>query len=675
MNEGAFLQDLAMLMAVAGSVSLLFTKLKWPKVIGYILAGVMLSRHTLGGSFLSDESSVQTIGQLGIVFLMFTMGLELSTSKLKKVGNVVFPTGLLDSVIMICLGFTIGRTCFGWSTVPSLFLGAAICDSATTLLAKVIDEMRWSSRPFVKYVLCTSICEDIICVGVIALITGVANGSGMNMSEIVRSLGGLGVFFIAVFFFGLVLVPRFLTSIARRGDDEALLLTLLGCCFFVTYIAYRLDYSLALGAFLIGVVGSGSEVRARLASLVEPLRNMFAAVFFVSIGLLVNPAECWANWPAILLLTFVIMGGKLINCTTGALLTGVDIKTSIQMGFSLAQIGEFAYMVALLYVTTTGDLDKPIYQIVVGASLITTMLNPMMIRFSDKAGTFVEKNCPLRIKNILSGYRGFLAKYRRSGTCEKRAAVRKYAVEIILIGILCFAVAVSFSILAKVDFSGISAFFDSHKKLFLVPMMNVVLITLLMIALRIAKAMANLVSEIIVGLGDARWQTSIRNVVRHFVLTVFFVLAFLELLAINVNLAPDEIWARWAIAAIFFATAFFGWRFFLKAGQRVSRHFATALEVDEKLAKISREVTFTVPEDIIGKVTVSSSSAAVGRSVGDLNIRAETGATIVSVVRGETRIRNVGPRLEIHSGDMLVAMGDEEQIAKLEKLIGGVHEA
>lgn len=671
MTEGAFLQDLAMLMAVAGSVSLLFTKLKWPKVIGYILAGVILSRNTWGGSFLADESSVQTIGQLGIVFLMFTMGLGLSTSKLKATGNVVMPTALLDTAVMICLGFTIGRTCFGWGTVPSLFLGAAICDSATTLLAKVIDEMRWSSRPFVKYVLCTSISEDVICVGVIALITGVANGAGMNVAEIARSLGGLGVFFIAVFFFGLVLVPRFLTSIARRSDDEALLLTLLGCCFFVTYIAYRLDYSLALGAFLIGVVGSGSEVRARLAGLVEPLRNMFAAVFFVSIGLLVDPAACWANWPAIVLLTFVVIGGKLINCTAGALLTGCDIKTSVQMGFSLAQIGEFAYMVALLYVTATGDMDKPIYQIVVGVSLLTTILNPTMIRFSDKAGTFLEEKCPLRIKNVLNGYRGFLAKYRRSGTGAKRATVRRYILEAVFIGVLCFAVAVAFSYLAAVDWSHLSVFFDSHKKLFFALAMNAILVTLMTLALRIARAAANLVSEIIVGRGDARWQSSIRNVVRYFTMSVFVILAFLELLAINVNLAPDETWARWVIAGVFAVTAVFGWRFFMKAGQRVASHFTAALAVDEKLARISREAAFTVPEEIIGKVAVRDGSPVIGRTIGSLNIRAETGATIVTVVRGDTRIRNVGPRLELLAGDILVAMGDELEMARLRAFTGG----
>ena len=671
MTEGAFMQDLAMLMAVAGAVSLLFTKLKWPKVIGYILAGVLLSRHSWGGSFISDESSVQTIGQLGIVFLMFTMGLGLSLTKLKKVGNVVLPTAFLDTVVMIGLGFTLARTVLGWGVVPSLFLGAAICDSATTLLAKVIDEMRWSSRPFVKYVLGTSVCEDIICVGVIALITGVANGEGMNIGSIAKSLGGLGIFFIAVFFFGLVLIPRFLTSIARRGDDESLLLPLLGCCFFVTYAAYRLDYSLALGAFLVGVIGASSEVRGRLGALVEPLRNMFASVFFVSIGLLVNPAACWENLPIILLLTVLVVLGKFFNCTLGALLTGVELKTAVQMGFSLAQIGEFAYMVALLYVTATGDLDKPMYQVVVGVSLLTTIINPMMIRFSDKAGDFIEQKTPIRIKNILSGYRGFLSRYRRSASGAKRTLVRKQFVEIILLGVLCFAVALGFGFLSNIDWSERSQFFDDHKKLFFALPLNLILIMFFALAFKVGKAMSNSVAEILVGAGEARWQLSVKTIIRHFVLTLVVVSAFVEFAIINANFTPEELWAKWAMFGIFVAVAFFGWRFFVNAGHRVASNFTAALEVDERLAKLSRELTFTVPEDVIAKVTVPVDSPVIGVSVGDLNIRAETGATVVTVIRGDVKIRNVGPKLSFLGGDILVAMGDETEIAKLKALLGG----
>ena len=178
MSEGAFFQDLAVLMAVAGVVAAVFSRLKWPKVIGYILAGVVMSEHTWGGSFLADASSVSTIGQLGVVFLMFGMGLSFSAKEMGKIKSVALPSAVIDTVVMIWLGYTVGTRIFDWGAVPSLFLGVAICDSATTLLAKVIDEMGWGRRKFAKYVLGTSVCEDILTVGAIAVATGFAKAVG-----------------------------------------------------------------------------------------------------------------------------------------------------------------------------------------------------------------------------------------------------------------------------------------------------------------------------------------------------------------------------------------------------------------------------------------------------------------------------------------------------------------
>jgi len=204
MNEGAFFQDLAVIMAAVGVVSVLFAKLRLPKVLGYILAGVLMSEHTWGGSFLVDPKSINTIGQLGIVFLMFTLGLEFSAGDMKKVKHVALPTGLFDTVMMIWFGYTVGHHLLGWGMVPSLFLGAALCDSATTLLAKTIEELKWGDRPFVRYIFGSTICEDIFCVAVIALITGVAHGDGMSAGAVALSLGGLGVFFTGVLVFGLI---------------------------------------------------------------------------------------------------------------------------------------------------------------------------------------------------------------------------------------------------------------------------------------------------------------------------------------------------------------------------------------------------------------------------------------------------------------------------------------
>ena len=284
MIEGAFFQDIALVMTVSGLVAAVFSRMRWPKVLGYIGAGVLMNGHTLGGSFFADPGSISTIAQLGVVFLMFSMGLSFSAKDMKRVRGVALTSALLDTVVMTWLGYTIGTRAFGWSPVQSAFLGVAMCDSATTLLAKVIDEVGWGSRPFAKYVLGTSICEDIVCVGAIAVVTGLANGGGMSAGAFAASLGWLAVFFLAVLVLGFVYVPRMLSSVAARNDDEALALALLGVCFFVSFLAYRFDFSLALGAFLVGVVGASSDVRGRLSSLVGPLKAMFSAMFFVSIG-------------------------------------------------------------------------------------------------------------------------------------------------------------------------------------------------------------------------------------------------------------------------------------------------------------------------------------------------------------------------------------------------------
>ncbi len=670
MNEGAFFQDLAMLMAVAGLTSVLFARFNWPKVIGYLFAGILLSPALWHGSILADISSVQTIGQLGIVFLMFTMGLGLSTTEMKRVGHIAFPVAALDTLVMVTLGYTIGRRCFGWDSVASLFLGAAICDSATTLLAKVIDEMGWSKKAFVRNVLGSSVCEDIICVGILALVTGFATGEGMSVVALSQSLGGLALFFIATLFFGLVFVPKSLTKIAARHDDETLLLALLGCCFFVTYIAYRLNFSLALGAFLIGVVGAGSTVRERLARLVEPLRSMFAAVFFVSIGLLVDPGACWDHLPAILLLSLLVIGGKFINVTAGALVCGVELKTAVQMGFSMAQIGEFAFMIALLYTSITGDTSSPMYQIVVGVSILTTVLNPVMIRVSDRAGAWVERACPERVRNVLDGYRGFVSRYRSTGAETAHAAIRHQIFILFFCWLLSVAVAVATSLLNGTDWSDVSLFFEAHKRLFFCLAMNLVLLSIFAIIIRLARNLATAVADIFVGTGEARGQQALRAVTRFTVSALVIGLAFFQFTIINVNLAPTEWWARLLVLLALLLAAVFGGRFFRRAGRNAALNFAEALRTDERLAQLSKDVTFKVPEDSVARLVVPASSPAIGVTIGTLNIRAKTGAVIIDVEREGALVRTVGADFAFLAGDALTVIGSGGQIAALKDLLG-----
>lgn len=675
MSESAFFQDLAVLMAVAGLVAVIFQKFKWPKVIGYLFAGILMSRHTWGGSFLSEGSSIPTIGQLGIVFLMLTLGLEFSAGALKKVKGVSGPMALVDSIVMIWIGYTVGRRIFGWDSVPSLFLGAAICDSATTLLAKTIDEMKWSKRPFVKYVISTSILEDVLCVGVIALVTGVANGRGLSLGAVGLSLGSLMVFFVCTVALGFVLVPRLLNAVARDGDDEALLLTLLGCCFFVSWVAYKLDFSLALGAFLMGVLGSSSVARNRLLDLAAPLRGMFAAVFFVSIGCLVNPSVCFANIGTIILLSLVVMLGKGINCFTISILTGQSVKTSVQTAFALAQIGEFAYMVALLYMTVTKDLSSPMYQIVVGVSLLTTCLNPFMLRISDPVGDWAERRVPDRVRGWLNQYNVWLDRLRASSVPgEISSRIRKSLVILVVYWVLMFAFSIIASMLDRYDWSRFSVFFDLHKRAFFSLAANVAFLALLKPIWTAGRHLGDDVGTQLLSAsrrwGGEVWLTAIRHTARSFTLLGVSVITVGEILMLNVNLMPEETSVRIGIVVALAIAVPLAVRYIWPAMNSAGAQFTAAIKAEAKMAETPEPLVFSLPGERYLKAVLPKHSPAIGLSIKALNVRAKTGASIVVVSRGDERVENPGADWVFSTNDMIEAIGAPDQLASLRALLG-----
>lgn len=679
MNESAFFQDLAVLMAVVGVVSVLFARLRWPKVIGFLLAGILLSEHTWGGSFLVDPKSVSAIGQLGIVFLMFTLGLEFSAGDMKKVKHVTVPTAVFDTVMMIWLGYTVGHRCLGWNNVQSLFLGAAICDSATTLLAKTIEEMKWSARPFVRFIFGTTIFEDILCVGVIALVTGVANGKGMNAVAVGTSLGGLLLFFVGVIVFGLVLVPRLLNHVGRMKDDEALLLALLGCCFLVSYVAYRLDYSLAMGAFLMGILGASSDVRARLHELAAPLRNMFAAVFFVTIGVLVDPAVCLRNLPVILGLALLVVVGKGFNCFAMSILTGQKVKDAVQTGFGLAQIGEFAFMVALMYMTQTGDLSSPMYQIVVGVSLLTTILNPTLLKLSDPVGDWLETHLPERVRGWLSAYHDWLSRFRTASVpSQLQQHLRSRVIWLGVIAALEVGAAITATMLTERNYTSFSPFFESYKSTIVCCAVNLFYVSMLAPIFGLARSLGLDISAVLTGTRQPkRWKKAVQRVVAAFTLGAVLTLAFVEIVMMNVNFSPEEWPVRVAIWIIFIIVGVFGWKRFRRAGRIAGYRFNEALAAEKRRARLgkvsdaAKAITLTVPSDYYNHLRVAPGTHVVGETIKSLDIRARTGASIVAVRRGEDTFRNPGPNWCFEPDDDISAIGNPEQLAALRALLGG----
>ncbi|HRR33814.1 MAG TPA: cation:proton antiporter [Kiritimatiellia bacterium] len=669
MDTTSFIQDLAVILAAAGAVAAIFTRLGWPKVIGYILAGAVIGKYTFGGSLVINQGSIEVLGQIGVIFLMFTLGMEFSVRKLKKVGHVIFPTALLDMVIMIWAGHFVGTKILGWGSVQSLFLGAAISDSATTLLAKTIQEMGWSARRFTKYIFGVTITEDIMCVGLIALLTGLVKSGDVQFRTMAYSMGGLMLFLTGVTVFGLLLVPRLLNRVARLRDDESLLLTMLGICFLVSFIAAHLDYNLALGAFLVGVMGAESEPLKRIYQQCVPLRTMFSAIFFVTIGLLIDPAQMWANGPAILGVSLVVIVGKSINCTLGSLLTGQDLKNAIQTGIGLGQIGEFAYLVALIGLTMK-VVDSSLYQIAVGVSVLTTLLNPFLMRASDPFAEWVERKLPERWKEYLETYANWAERFLHSSVPSEKVRALRFNLTLLLLQMALVAVVfIAAGMLARLDYTRFSTFVDTYKKILLWGTASLLAVPNAIFTFFRAGALGASVADILipVKVQETSWAQSFQRLLRVLFAVFGVATLFLEIVLLSGSIMPEQGWARFIIAVVLLLVAIFGWKFFWRLGAESLETLRGVLtkEVETDPAESAADLLDIHTE----RLHVKRGSAVCGLSLREINLRARVGASVIGIERQGTTQVNPTADATLEAGDVVLVLGDDDQIDRVRELL------
>ena len=399
-------KDLALILVVAGVVTLLFKKLKQPLVLGYIVAGFLVSPHMPYTMSVMDKANVQTWADIGVIFLLFSLGLDFSFKKILKMGAAPFIAAITIIFCMMFLGYAVGQV-FGWSQMDCVFLAGMLAMSSTTIIYKAFDDMGIRQQHFAGLVMSVLILEDILAIVMMVMLSSIARGSNPDGGEMLGSVMRIAFFLILWFIVGISIIPMFLRKTRKLINEETLLVVSIGLCCLMAVLSTQVGFSSAFGAFVMGSILAETVEAEKIIKLVEPVKNLFGAVFFVSVGMLVDPEILVEYSIPIVVIVVTILLGQSIFGSFGYLISGQTLKTAMKCGFSMAQIGEFAFIIASLGLSL-GVISNYLYPVVVTVSVITTFLTPYMIRASEPCYKMLDRKLPNQfivfLNNITLGH-------------------------------------------------------------------------------------------------------------------------------------------------------------------------------------------------------------------------------------------------------------------------------
>lgn len=396
------IQDLALILCCAALTSLVFKWLRQPVVLGYIIAGLLVGPNFSLLPNVSDIKGVRIWADIGVIFLLFSLGLEFSFKKLARVGGNSSITGIFEVACMTGVGFLTGQL-LGWTKMDSIFLGGIIAISSTTIIIRAFDELKVKNRKFAGAVMGILVIEDLVAVMLMVILSTVSVKSNAQGTELIMALLKL-VFFLCLWFLsGIFLLPGILKAGKKLLNDETMTIVSVGLCFLMVVLATQAGFSAPLGAFIMGSILAETTQAEKIESLIKSVKDLFGAVFFVSVGMLINPGLLVKYAGPVIILTLVVIFGKTLFVTIGSLLAGQPLRQSIQAGLSLSQIGEFSFIIATLGLSL-GVIQEYLYPIAVGVSVITTFTTPYLIRFADPFYAKLEKSLPARWKARLNRY-------------------------------------------------------------------------------------------------------------------------------------------------------------------------------------------------------------------------------------------------------------------------------
>ena len=646
--------DLALILICAGVMTLLFKRLGQPLVLGYIVAGFLASPHFGLIPSVTDTANVHIWSDIGVIFLLFALGLEFSFKKIVKVGGPAILAAMVIIIGMMFTGFTVGSA-FGWKKMDAIFLGGMIAMSSTTIIYKAFEDLGLAKKQFASLVMSILILEDILAVVLMVVLSTMAVSSSFEGGELLMSILKLVFFLVLWFVVGIYLIPLLLKKTRKLMNPETLLVVSLGLCFGMVVLAAKTGFSAAFGAFIMGSILAETVEAEHIEHLVKPVKDLFGAIFFVSVGMMVDPAMIGKYWLPIVVITLVVILGQSTFATIGVLLSGKPLKTAVQCGFSLTQIGEFAFIIATLGMSL-GVTSDFLYPIVVAVSVITIFVTPYMIRLAEPAYNGLCKILPDKWKE-------FLDKYNTGGapTESRKSPWRTYVIAIIKVsvinGIICLAIVLlGFNLLVPLAQKYIPGIWGNVVS-------AVVILLLLAPFLRSIIIKKNKSPEF-----KALWEESKANkvplvgtVVVRVALSMAFVMYVLgKLFHISVLLI-------FVIAFVTVGFMLFS-RFIRRNSIRLEKTFMDNLNSRERRAEYLGEKRPEYADELLSKdlhladFDVPPDVEWAGEAMSTLNFGKRFGVHVVSILRGGRRINIPGPRDRVFPLDRLQVIGTDKAL-------------
>ena len=641
----ALISDLGLILVTAAIAVLIFRLLKQPLVLGYLVAGFLAGNETRFFPTVKDINSVNVWAEIGVIFLLFSLGLEFSFKKLMKVGGTASITALAQIIGMVTLGYFVGQW-MDWGKMNSLFLGVILSISSTTIILKTFDELGVKAQKFVGNVIGALIVQDILAILMMVLLSTVAVSQQFSGSELIQSVLKLMFFLIIWFIVGIFFIPTLLKKAKHLLTDEMLLIVSLALCLLMVIFAANVGFSPALGAFIMGSIIAETTQAEHIEHLVKPVKDLFGAVFFVSVGMLIDPEMLVKHAVPVAILTFLVIVGQSLFSTVGTLISGQPLKQSVQTGMSLSQIGEFSFIIATLGMTLKVTSDF-LYPIVVAVSAITTFTTPFMVKLSTPFSIYLEKRLP---KKWTKRIQRFSANTQAiSAESNWRIVLKAYLLQVVIHSTIILSIIILSSrfvlpLLNTSKFAHIIA-----------ALITLIIISPFLYALSLRRVAVEQVNEL---LKERKYRGPIYMMV---FLRAILALLFLGFL-LNVFFSPGIAFLALIVCVILF------WMFpkkltarYYKIEQRFIKNF-NGREIDK--AKRSRS-DLTPWDEHMATFDIARESNIAGKTLEELRLRENLGINVAYIKRGDVIINIPSKNERIFPGDEVGIIGTDKQVSDL----------